>query len=199
VMAGRDKKGEVNVRVHDKRRVPGSGAETDAKSSSGHHEPGSEGAAKRDYLDDLRRLQAEFDNYRKRMMKEQTAIAERATVRLIGHLLPVLDNFDRAAAHVGDDNSVALLHRQLKDVLIAEGLEEIPALGQPFDPQVHEAIESVEDESVTQATCKEVYRPGYRLKGQVIRPAMVVVARPPEPVADEDESRGQAGRDAVKG
>lgn len=196
-MAGREKKGEAKVRVHDKRRVPTSEVGEDATQPSSSREP--QTAAERELLDDLRRLQAEFDNYRKRMMKEQTAIAERAAARLIGHLLPVLDNFDRAAAHAGDDNSVALLHRQLKDVLIAEGLEEIPALGQPFDPQVHEAIESVEDESVTQATCKEVYRPGYRLKGQVIRPAMVVVARPPEPVADEDESRGEAGRDAVKG
>lgn len=196
-MSGREKKGDAKVRVHDKRRVPGSETGEDATAPLSAHEQ--QGAAERDYLDDLRRLQAEFDNYRKRMMKEQTAMAERATARLVGHLLPVLDNFDRAAAHARDDEAVTLLHRQLKDVLIAEGLEEIPALGLPFDPRVHEAIESVEDESVSQATCKEVYRPGYRLKGQVIRPAMVVVARPPERAVEDDEPRGQPGHDAVEG
>jgi molecular chaperone GrpE len=178
-MADADKKGEVKVRVHDKRRVPTGDGERDPQNAAAP-EPQPE-ARDHDYLDDLRRLQAEFDNYKKRTIKEQTALVERATQRLIERLLPVLDDFDRALAHAGDDGGAELVYKQLKEVLSQEGLEEIPALGRPFDPQVHEAIESIEDESVSEPVCKEVYRTGYRLKGKVIRPAMVVVARPPEP------------------
>jgi molecular chaperone GrpE len=126
------------------------------------------------------RLQAEFDNYKKRTIKEQTALVERATQRLVERLLPVLDDFDRALAHSDAAGGVELVYKQLKEILTQEGLEEIPAAGRPFDPLVHEAIESIEDETVSEPVCKEVYRTGYRLKGKVIRPAMVVVARPPE-------------------
>jgi molecular chaperone GrpE len=176
------KKGEVKVRVHDKRRVPaGDGERAPQAAPAPRPEPE---APAHDYLDDLRRLQAEFDNYKKRTIKEQTALVERATQRLIERLLPVLDDFDRALAHAGRDGGFELVYKQLKEVLTQEGLQEIPALGRPFDPQVHEAIESIEDESVSEPVVKDVYRTGYRLKGKVIRPAMVVVARPSEPADD---------------
>jgi molecular chaperone GrpE len=131
-----------------------------------------------DYLDDLRRVQAEFDNYRKRMMKQQAELTERATVRLVERLLPILDNFERAIAHGEGGEGVALVFKELKGALEAEGVEEISAEGVPFDPRVHEAVESHEDEDIEVPTSERVYRRGYRLKGHVIRPAMVVVARP---------------------
>jgi molecular chaperone GrpE len=143
----------------------------------------------RDYLEDLKRLQAEFDNYRKRMMREQTEIASRASMRLVERLLVVLDNFDRALAHDLDDNGLELVYKELMAVVAAEGLEAIDALGKAFDPHLHEAVEAHEQEDVSEPTCTEVYRTGYLLKGKVLRPSMVVVARPPE-VAQESE-RGE--------
>lgn len=137
------------------------------------------------YLDDLRRVQAEFANYRKRVMRDQAAASSRASARLIERLLPVLDNFELALAHsegtVGDAG-LELVYRQFKEALGDEGLEEIPAHGVAFDPTVHEAVEARESTDVDEPTSVGVYRKGYRLKGQVVRPAMVVVARPVEPV-----------------
>jgi molecular chaperone GrpE len=172
------------VRVSDKRIKP-SGPEAahgDAASDVVPETAPQAGATEQahDYLDDLRRLQAEFDNYRKRMMREQTQIASRASARLVERLLVVLDNFDRALAHDAENSGLELLHKELMGVLSAEGLETIDALGKPFDPTLHEAVESHEEEGVTQPTCTEVYRTGYLLKSKVLRPSMVVVARPPE-------------------
>ncbi len=141
-----------------------------------------------DFLDDLKRLQADFDNYRKRMMREQTAIAERASAGLVERLLPVLDDFDRAVDHESASSGLKLIRKQLMDVLTAEGLEEIPALGERFDPHLHEAVESHEDPDVDEPTCSAVYRSGYKLKGRVLRPAMVGVARPREAADVEPDS-----------
>lgn len=134
----------------------------------------------RDYLDDLRRLQAEFDNYRRRMMREQTEIAGRASSRLIERLLVVLDNFDRALEHDSGNSGLELVQKELLAALNGEGLVAIDALGKPFDPNFHEAVESHEQNDVSEPTCTEVYRTGYLLKGKVLRPSVVVVARPPE-------------------
>jgi molecular chaperone GrpE len=128
----------------------------------------------------LQRLQAEFENYRKRMMREQTEIAARAAASLIERLLPVVDNLDRAVAHEDESSGLRLIRKELMDVLAAEGLEEISALGERFDPHLHEAVESHEDANVSDPVCSAVYRSGYKLKGKVLRPAMVGVARPPE-------------------
>lgn len=150
-----------------------------------------------DYLDDLRRLQAEFDNYRKRVVREQTALTERATERLVERLLPVLDNFERALGHGVAAEGVELVYRQLRDLLAQEGLEEVPAEDVVFDPAVHEAVELSEREGVTEPTCTSVLRRGYRIGGRLLRPAMVTVARPPEepgdPRKDVDEDRAVAG------
>lgn len=142
------------------------------------------GELQRDYLDDLRRLQAEFDNYRKRMMREQTEIAGRASARLIERLLVVLDNFDRALEHDPGNGGLELLQKEQLTALNGEGLVAIDALGKPFDPNFHEAVESYEENDVSEPICTEVYRTGYLLKGRVLRPSMVVVARPPEVDAD---------------
>jgi molecular chaperone GrpE len=133
-----------------------------------------------DYKDLYLRAQAEIDNQRKRHIREKTELVERASARLVESLLPVLDNFERAIAHGDDDPGLAMVHREFRRTLEAEGLSEIQAEGVPFDPRVHEAVEQVEDPEVDGHICKSVYRKGYLLKGRVLRPAMVVVARPPE-------------------
>lgn len=144
-----------------------------------------------DFLDDLKRLQADFDNYRKRMMREQAATAGRAKARLIEQLLPVLDAFDQALEHEGDPGGLELIYKQLKTTLEAEGLEEIPSEGVPFDPHVHDAVDSREDPDVQEIVTQSVYRRGYRLGDQILRAATVVVARPPEAVAGIEAVEGE--------
>ncbi|MFP5351612.1 MAG: nucleotide exchange factor GrpE [Actinomycetota bacterium] len=141
-----------------------------------------------DFLADLQRLQADFDNYRKRMLREQAATSTRAKARLMEQLLPVLDDFERALEHEGS-SGMELLYKQLRSTLEAEGLEEIEAEGKPFDPNFHEAIDSREDPDVKEIVVRSVYRRGYKVGDQVLRAAMVVVARPPEstPARNEDE------------
>lgn len=143
-----------------------------------------------DYLDDLRRLQAEFDNFRKRALREQTAMASRASARLIEKLLPVLDNFEAAVAHGEGGPGVAMVYKQLRATLEDEGLEEIPAEGVPFDPNLHDAFEAHEDESVSEPVSAKVYRKGYKIGGHVVRHAMVSVARPPERDTGADAAEG---------
>ena len=132
------------------------------------------------YLDDLRRLQAEFDNYRKRTMRESAAAGDRATARVIEDLLPVLDNFERAIAHGEGGEGVRLVFKDLSAALERLGLVEIPAEGAAFDPNVHEAMELRETEGLEEPTVIEVYRRGYMLNDRLIRPASVVVGRPSE-------------------
>ncbi|HYI44547.1 MAG TPA: nucleotide exchange factor GrpE [Actinomycetota bacterium] len=192
-----DRKDVKRVTIKDKRHSApaetGStslGAHTNPQRSSGGDDPVSAqnvAGTEAGYLADLQRVQAEFENYRKRMMREQSDTARRATSKLVERLLPVLDNFELAIAHGEGGEGVALVYRELKTVLEAAGLEEIPAEGQAFDPMVHEAIMSREDESVTQETVTEVHRAGYRLGDQLLRAATVVVARPPEPQASAEE------------
>jgi molecular chaperone GrpE len=141
-------------------------------------------AERDEYLDALRRLQAEFENYRKRVSKQQVEQVERAAVSLVDKLLPVLDVLDLAAEHLGDADSEegkALVQASalLNDVLAKEGLERVDPVGDPFDPNSHEAVGNVpadENESDEQGpTVAQVMRPGYRWRGTVVRPAMVLV------------------------
>ena len=134
----------------------------------------------RDYLDDLKRLQAEFDNFRRRTRADQSSAGDRSVARVIEGLLPVLDNFELAIAHGEGGEGVQLVFKDLRAALERLGLEEVPAEGVPFDPNVHEAVESREVEGLSEPLIIEVYRRGYLHKGQLLRPAMVVVGRPVE-------------------
>ena len=132
------------------------------------------------HLDDLRRVAAEFENYRKRVERDRTETVERSTERLVGALLPVLDSFDQAFTHEPATEQEAALvkgmqsvYHQLMDVLAAEGLEPIAAEGEPFDPNVHEAVSGGGSGDLFVAN---VMRRGYTLRGRVLRPALVVVA-----------------------
>jgi molecular chaperone GrpE len=140
-----------------------------------------------EYLGMSQRVQADFENYKKRMLREQTTLLERAGENLVSSLLPVLDAFDLARAHLGEDvdaspEGKALVQAAalLDDTLAKEGLERIVALDAPFDPMVHEAVEHepVEGDPAGDdagATVVGVLRAGYRFKGRVLRPAMVRV------------------------
>nr|WP_031513241.1 nucleotide exchange factor GrpE [Desulfofalx alkaliphila] len=130
----------------------------------------------------LLRTQADFDNYRRRTKEEREQLIKYASESLIIELLPVLDNFDRAlgaADTPGDDFAagVKMIHRQLMEVLNKEGLEEIAAEGKEFDPMVHEAMMQVESDEHSENTVVEELRKGYTLKGKVIRPSLVKVAK----------------------
>jgi molecular chaperone GrpE len=139
-------------------------------------------------LDDLLRTKAEFENFRKRTMRDQADFNARATRSLVERLLPVLDNFDRAIAHGDSSPGLALVHRELVGVLSGEGLEIIAAEGKPFDPHFHEAVESHEDTDVDEPTVRSVHRAGYVFKDKVLRPAMVSVARPLEAAAEPNDN-----------
>lgn len=128
-------------------------------------------AERDDYLDRLKHVQADFANYRKRMIKQQVEHEERATEGLVSKLLPVLDNFDLALSHGAED--LVPVQRSLLDVLEAAGLERIDPAGQPFDPNEHDAVQHEEGDGDPEVI--EVHRAGYRWKGRVLRPAMVKV------------------------
>jgi molecular chaperone GrpE len=136
-----------------------------------------------EYLEDLQRLKAEFDNYRKRVIKEQTRAVENAAEPFVGRLLEVLDEFELAlvAAEQKPEfekflHGVEIVFAKLLDVLRAEGVERIEAQGKPFDPSMHEALFQVEG-GEGEPYVADVLRPGYTLRGKVIRPAGVKVAR----------------------
>jgi molecular chaperone GrpE len=137
-------------------------------------------AERDEYLAHLQRTQAEFDNYRKRMLRDQTAHVERAAGNLIEQLLPVLDSFELALGSGGTDverlrKGVELVYGEFLGALEKAGLERIEALGKPFDPEEHEAVMHVEDDGGDPGV-RDVVRSGYRFKGRVLRPAMVKVA-----------------------
>jgi molecular chaperone GrpE len=148
------------------------------KGPGGNGDADGEAARQRDeYLDALRRLQAEFDNYRKRVQRQQREIVENANAALVKKLLPVLDTADLALAHGGGED-VKQVASALFDILSKEGLERIDPEGQPFDPSLHDAVahEPVEGQGAPQMPeVSEVLRAGYLWKGQVLRPAMVKV------------------------
>lgn len=143
-------------------------------------------AAQRDeYLGLLQRVQAEFDNYRKRALREREEAERQATSRLLAEMLPVLDDLERAAALAAGPDlepgalapGLDLVRRKLSETLVKHGVAEIPALGEPFDPHVHEALLSrVPDAGQAEGTVIEVFSPGFTLHGRVVRPARVVVA-----------------------
>jgi molecular chaperone GrpE len=133
-----------------------------------------------EYLDTLQRVKAEFDNYRKRALRDQEALVARAHERLVKELLPVLDDLGRAleAAEQHEEGKleqgVRLVHRALAGILEREGLAEIETNGR-FDPNIHEALLS-QPSGAEEGTVIEVVQKGYRLGDRVLRPARVVVA-----------------------
>lgn len=135
-----------------------------------------------EYRDHLMRLQAEFDNYRKRVAKEQSLFAERAVEPLVAELLGVVDDFELAlmAATSQPDfdaflRGVELVYAKFQDVMRAVGVERIDADGKPFDPEQHEAL--MQEGDGEEMVVADVLRPGYTMRGRVVRPAGVKVRR----------------------
>jgi molecular chaperone GrpE len=132
-------------------------------------------------LDRLARLQAEFDNARKRAVREQQEFREFAAVEVIKSFLPILDSFERALKANADStdfrNGVELIYRQFQDALQKIGVQPIVAMGQAFDPRVHEAIEMVDTTEVPDHHVFQELQRGYKYKDRLLRPAMVRVAR----------------------
>ncbi|HVO78707.1 MAG TPA: nucleotide exchange factor GrpE [Candidatus Bathyarchaeia archaeon] len=137
------------------------------------------------YLDRLARLQAEFDNFRKRSVKEQQDFRDYALAEALKSLLPILDSLDRAlktnAASVEDFRSgIELIDKQFHDALARLGVEPVPAEGEVFDPNVHQAVQMVDTDEVADHHVIDELQRGYRIKDRLLRPAMVRVANNPK-------------------
>ena len=133
-------------------------------------------------LDRLARLQAEFENARKRSAREQQEFREYALADAVKELLPTLDSFERALQTKAGDRTdfrggVELIYKQLQDALVKLGLRPIPAKGEPFDPHLHQAIEVVDTREAEDHHVLEELQRGYKLKDRLLRPSMVKVAR----------------------
>ncbi len=127
---------------------------------------------------DLQRVQAEYANYRRRAERERLAAGDAAISRTLVELLPVLDNLDRARAHGDLTGALKAVSDQLDQVFAKLGLVAFGAVGDPFDPAIHEAVLHDESAEVTTATCTKVLRPGYRHNERLLRAAMVGVTDP---------------------
>jgi molecular chaperone GrpE len=177
------------VKVTDKRRIHAEGS-SGASPEAPHPGPQQTGdeleqarAQAAEYLGDLQRIKAEFENYRKRVLKEQTRAVELASEPLIGQLLEVVDEFELAltAAEQFDQSDrfvqgVEMVYAKLMEILRSVGLERIDAEGAPFDPSLHEALLQT-DGGEGEPYVADVLRTGYKLKGRVVRPAGVKVGR----------------------
>ena len=134
------------------------------------------------YLDRLARLQAEFDNFRKRNTREQQDYRDYALVDALKNFLPILDSLDRAAKSDASDleqirSGIELIDRQFHDALSKLGVQPIAAEGQPFDPNLHQAIQMEDTDAAPDNTVIGELQRGYRIKDRLLRPAMVRVAR----------------------
>jgi molecular chaperone GrpE len=160
-------------------------AETGRRNAGGESELQKIKTERDGLLERLQRLQAEFENARKRGVREQQDFRDFALADALKTLLPVMDSFERAL-HVGRDtksefrNGVELIYKQLQDALSKMGLQPISAKGEEFDPRLHEAIEMVDTKEARDHEVLEELQRGYKLKDRMLRPAMVKVARNPK-------------------
>jgi len=147
-------------------------------------------AQRDEYLDDLRRSHADFENYRKRVARDAAVQREQGRSDVVNALLEVLDDLDRvvgaaqaldvseaSAETVAVTSGVQVVGDKAQRALEALGVERLDTPGVPFDPKVHDAVQQVEGEGLSEATVHEVLRPGYRMPERVLRPAMVIVAQ----------------------
>ncbi|HEY3737975.1 MAG TPA: nucleotide exchange factor GrpE [Jatrophihabitans sp.] len=143
--------------------------------------PGEEAALLEERTADLQRLQAEYANYRKRAERDRLAAGDIAIGRVLANFLPVLDNLDRARSH-GDLNAgLKAVADQLDDIFGKLGLVAFGEVGDPFDPELHEAVMHDVSDEVTETICTTIMRPGYRHGERLLRPAMVAVTEPASP------------------
>ena len=142
-------------------------------------------AEKANYLDRLARLQAEFDNFRKRSVRDQQDFRDYALAEALKSLLPILDSLDRALKTTGvsvEDfrSGIELIDKQFHDALAKLGVEPVPAEGEVFDPNLHQAVQMVDTDEVEDHRVIDELQRGYRIKDRLLRPAMVRVASNPK-------------------
>jgi len=130
--------------------------------------------------DRMKRIMAEFENYKKRSSKEREMLYNTLLGDIISSFLPIIDNLEKAVSAKTEDEGyrqgIELVLKQFKDTFKNLGIEEIETVGKTFDPEVHEAVSSVQDESLGEKEIKEEFRKGYKIGNKIIRHAMVVVA-----------------------
>ena len=130
--------------------------------------------------DRLKRVAAEFDNYKKRSSKEREGLYNSLIADIVSNFLPVIDNLEKAVEAGTQDEEykkgIELVLKQFKDVLTSKGVTEIEAVGKTFDPELHEAVSSVQDETKGEKEIVQEYRKGYMIGNRVIRHSMVIVA-----------------------
>lgn len=130
--------------------------------------------------DRIKRLMAEFENFKKRSDKERTGMYNSVMGDVVMKLLPVLDNLEKAAVSESQDTGykegIEMVLKQFKDVLVSNGVKEIEAVGKTFDPSLHEAVSTVEDATLGKNIVKEEFRKGYMIGDKVLRHSLVVVA-----------------------
>jgi molecular chaperone GrpE len=141
-------------------------------------------AERDDLKDQTLRARAEFENYRKRMAREGERVRKTAAEGLVRDLLPIVDNLERALSHVEDKSDglaqgVEMIVKQFADILSNNGLDPIPALGEPFDPNIHEALTHQPSNEYPADSVMEEFQRGYRMGDFVLRPAQVVVSSGP--------------------
>ncbi|MDZ7263129.1 MAG: nucleotide exchange factor GrpE [candidate division KSB1 bacterium] len=142
----------------------------------------SNGAEVKNYLDQLQRLQAEFSNYRKRIEKEKAELSDFYKSELVSALLPIIDDFERMLNHADDHSNelltgIRLIFQKLMDILQTQGLKPIVAVGQKFDPAIHEAVLVEPTDNGTDETVIEEWQRGYFFNDRLIRPARVKVSK----------------------
>ncbi|MCQ4081668.1 nucleotide exchange factor GrpE [Streptomyces sp. RB6PN25] len=148
---------------------------------------------------DLQRLQAEYQNYRRRVERDRIAVREVAIANLLGELLPVLDDIGRAREHgelVGGFKSVG---ESLETVVAKMGLQQFGKEGEPFDPLVHEALMHSYSPDVSETTCVQILQPGYRIGERTIRPARVAVAEPQPGAQPGAQNKAEEASDEENG
>ena len=142
-------------------------------------------AERANYLDRLARVQAEFDNFRKRSARDQQDFRDYALAEALKSLLPILDSLDRALKTSGlsmEDfrSGIELIDKQFHDALARLGVEPVPARGEVFDPNLHQAVQMVDSDEVEDNHVMDELQRGYRIKNRLLRPAMVRVAKNPK-------------------
>src|ERR671935_3332949 len=182
-------KEQLDEVVQPEDHAPESHSVRDRRTRSVDEDPRAAAEAKaQEHLNDLKRLAAEFENYKKRAVREQESMSARAAERLVKELLPIVDDLERALEAAEEheeaklEEGVRLVHRQLASVLEREGLAEIGTDGK-FDPHIHEALLS-QPSDAEEGSVIEVLQKGYRLGDRVLRPARVAIAAAKE--ADGD-------------
>lgn len=198
---------EAEVEVEAPEEPPASAAESTGASEVDDRGDDSELERLQKEASEMRELaqrkQAEFENYRKRMERERGDLARYAGADVVKEVLPVLDNLERARSYAAGSSEeqlrdgVAIIHRQLQDILNRIGLTEVESEGKPFDPHIHEAVSQVETAEHPEGTVLSVFQKGYLFKDRLLRPAMVTVARSPSGDG-EDRDPAEARSEAVE-